>query len=82
MNNRREYAESSLCVLSEKLSVLCGKKIILMEKKKYISPRIEWIPLDNEISLALESSPPEGPGEISENTNSQINTKTQSPFIV
>lgn len=82
MNNRREYAESSLCVLSEKLSVLCGKKIILMEKKKYISPRIEWIPLDNEISLVLESSPPEGPGEISENINSQINTKTQSPFIV
>ena len=32
-------------------------------KKKYIAPRIEWIPLDNEISLALESSPPEGPNE-------------------
>jgi hypothetical protein len=32
-------------------------------KKKYIKPRIEWIPLDNEISLALESSPPAGPGE-------------------
>jgi hypothetical protein len=34
-----------------------------MEKKKYIKPRIEWIPLDNEISLALESSPPAGPSE-------------------
>lgn len=34
-----------------------------MEKKKYISPRIEWIPLDNEISLALESTPPAGPSE-------------------
>jgi len=34
-----------------------------MEKKKYTTPRIEWIPLDNEISLALESTPPEGPGE-------------------
>ena len=35
-----------------------------MEKKKYISPRIEWIPLDNEISLALESAaPPAGPSE-------------------
>ena len=34
-----------------------------MEKKKYIKPRIEWIPLDNEISLALQSGPPEGPGE-------------------
>lgn len=35
-----------------------------MEKKKYITPRIEWIPLDSEISLALQSTPPEGPGEI------------------
>ena len=34
-----------------------------MEKKKYITPRIEWIPLDNEISLALESAPPAGPSE-------------------
>jgi hypothetical protein len=34
-----------------------------MEKKKYIKPRIEWIPLDNEISLALESNPPAGPSE-------------------
>jgi hypothetical protein len=34
-----------------------------MEKKKYIAPCIEWIPLDNEISLALESSPPIGPSE-------------------
>lgn len=32
-------------------------------KKKYITPRIEWIPLDNEISLALESAPPAGPSE-------------------
>jgi hypothetical protein len=41
-------------------------------KKKYIKPRIEWIPLDNEISLALESAPPVGP---SETLNS-----IQSPF--
>jgi hypothetical protein len=35
-----------------------------MEKKKYIAPRIEWIPLDSEISLALESAaPPAGPSE-------------------
>jgi hypothetical protein len=32
-------------------------------KKKYITPCLELIPLDNEISLALESSAPEGPGE-------------------
>jgi hypothetical protein len=36
-----------------------------MEKKKYIAPKIEWIPLDNEISLALESNPPAGPDETS-----------------
>jgi hypothetical protein len=41
-------------------------------KKKYIKPRIEWIPLDNEISLALESAPPPGPSET-------INS-VQSPF--
>jgi len=35
-----------------------------MEKKKYIKPCIEWIPLDKDISLALESAPPAGPGEI------------------
>jgi len=67
MTNRREhreYTERNLCALCEKLSVLCGKKIIYMEKKKYISPRIEWIQLDNEISLALESNPPAGPDEI------------------
>lgn len=41
------------------------KKIVtdIMEKKKYIAPRIEIIFLDNEISLALQSTPPDGPGE-------------------
>lgn len=33
-------------------------------KKTYIVPRIEIILLDNEISLALQSAPPVGPGEI------------------
>jgi len=32
-------------------------------KKKYIVPLMECVKLDNEISLALESLPPEGPGE-------------------
>jgi hypothetical protein len=36
---------------------------IMETKKKYIKPRIDWIPLDNEISLALESAPPVGPSE-------------------
>jgi hypothetical protein len=31
--------------------------------KTYTAPIIEHIVLDNEISLALESTPPEGPSE-------------------
>jgi hypothetical protein len=45
---------------------MVNRKIVneFMEtKKKHIAPRIEWIPLDNEISLALESTPPFGPDE-------------------
>jgi hypothetical protein len=35
-----------------------------MENKlQYITPQIKLIELDNEISLALESTPPEGPEE-------------------
>ena len=33
------------------------------EKKTYSIPQIEQIKLDNEVSLALESDPPTGPGE-------------------
>lgn len=36
---------------------------IMETKKQYTLPAIEIILLDNEISLALESSPPLGPGE-------------------
>ena len=32
-------------------------------KKIYEAPQVELIELAHEISLALESSPPEGPGE-------------------
>ena len=39
------------------------KQNIMETKKKYIKPRIELIPLDKDISLALESNPPAGPGE-------------------
>ena len=35
------------------------------EKRLYTAPLIEQIKLDNEISLALESSPPIGPEETS-----------------
>ena len=33
------------------------------QNKIYITPRIECIKLDNEISLTLDSTPPGGPGE-------------------
>lgn len=33
------------------------------EKKKYSEPQIVRVELDNEISLALESAPPGGPGD-------------------
>ncbi len=32
-------------------------------KRMYISPKIMLIKFDNEISLSLESAPPDGPGE-------------------
>jgi len=35
----------------------------ITEKRIYLNPTIELIKLDNEISLALESFPPEGPEE-------------------
>jgi hypothetical protein len=47
-----------------------------MEKKKYISPSIELVVLDNEISLALESNPPEGPNE----SAFLIHTTNNNPF--
>ena len=37
----------------------------MSKKRIYNQPQIEWIKLDKEISLVLESTPPEGPGETS-----------------
>lgn len=34
-----------------------------MKKKTYITPLVSVIELDNVISLALESTPPQGPNE-------------------
>lgn len=34
-----------------------------MEKKKYMTPAIELVELDNGMSLQLESNPPIGPDE-------------------
>jgi len=38
-------------------------KTPIKEKIAYSAPLIERIQIDNEITLALESSPPNGPGE-------------------
>ncbi len=37
------------------------------EKRMYNIPEIQTIKLDKEISLAMESAPPDGPGEIVSN---------------
>lgn len=34
-----------------------------INKREYVSPKLEQIQLDNEISLVLESNPPTGPNE-------------------
>ncbi len=46
-------------------------------KKLYIQPEIELVKLDNEISLALESAPPEGPDEVN---NLAPNHFNNNPF--
>ena len=47
-----------------------------MEKKKYTTPQLQLIELDNEISLALESVPPVGPDETLNNTQSPFKQET------
>ena len=46
-------------------------------KKKYTTPQVQIISLDNEISLALQSSPPEGPDET---MNYNIEQDINNPF--
>lgn len=48
-----------------------------IEKRNYATPLIEQIKLDNEISLALESTPPLGPWEVSKNAPEYFNN---NPF--
>ncbi|MDD3322623.1 MAG: hypothetical protein PHS59_14385 [Paludibacter sp.] len=48
------------------------------QKKAYVTPIIEFIRLDNEISLSLESDPPEGPLE----TLNNIEYFRKDPFII
>ena len=46
-------------------------------KKNYVSPVIERVLLDHEISLILQSAPPEGPGE----TGELLNPSNQSHLM-
>ncbi len=48
----------------------------ITNKKSYLLPKMEQVLLDNEIALALESSPPAGPSEVS----IQPDTLTKDPF--
>ncbi len=58
-------------VLNSDFSVVKNENI--MEKKvTYISPQIDLIVLDNEISLVLESTPPLGPDEIAQQQNTNL----------
>jgi len=44
-----------------------------IDKRMYNSPEIVCVTLDNQISLSLESAPPEGPNE-------SFNLKQENPF--
>jgi len=50
-----------------------------MKKKKYIQPNITCVELDNAISLALQSLPPDGPDEGPLGMNNQ--TFVQQPVV-
>jgi len=43
--------------------VIKPEEIIMKEKKKYETPQVEIIDIDNEISLILNSDPNEPPGD-------------------
>lgn len=52
----------------------------IAEKRIYMNPEIVCVKLDNEISLALASSPPEGPYE-SSNLITKPEYMTNEPFM-
>jgi len=43
------------------------------DKRVYSQPKILFVKLDNEISLALESAPPDGPNEVMNATPEYFN---------
>ena len=48
-----------------------------IEKRIYTQPQLVYVKLDNDISLALESAPPEGPNEVMNRTPEYFN---KEPF--
>ncbi|NDP20394.1 MAG: hypothetical protein GZ091_04855 [Paludibacter sp.] len=48
-----------------------------IEYRIYVTPKIEMVKLDNEISLQLESTPPVGPDELSINNQDHF---SNNPF--
>ena len=53
-----------------------------IDKKQYSSPNIQCVVLDNEISLALASAPPEGPGETMTTTPDYLNNDPYKNSLV
>lgn len=50
-------------------------------KKEYCCPEIDCITLDNNISLALESNPPLGPGELVQSIQVEQNNPYKAPIV-
>ena len=57
----------------KKTAINMKEKNNASNRRVYVMPDIERIILDNEISLALESSPPSAPGEEANNTSEYFN---------
>ena len=51
-------------------------------KRRYELPTINTIMLDNSISLALESAPPAGPGEVLNSAPTYINSTPFKEYLV
>lgn len=51
------------------------------EIRAYVSPKIEFIKLDNEISLVLESTPPVGPEEGSLQIKDYFNSNPYAQLV-
>lgn len=51
-------------------------------KRNYNEPEINIVKLDNEISLALESQPPPGPGESALNLQELLNNNPFKETVV